>query len=784
MKRLAPYVHRLTLALSALSLNAHGLLAMQELPPAPAPENVTVPIPDPGPPIPVPSSHSDALALAPTTTDEEVLLRGPVHEAFAEQFNQDPIEGVVIPGKPPELIEEVPPELRPDGRQIEWIPGYWSWDDEENDFLWVSGIWREVPQGFRWLPGYWSETANGYQWISGTWVSAQTEEIQYIETAPPQSLELGPVGTAPSVDHFWIPGCWNWNASRYAWRPGYWSVGQVNWIWVPARYVCSPRGYIYSDGYWDYPLQRRGMLFAPCRFRGMSQWHQRYRFTPRVIVAANLLPLHFWVRPNFRHYYFGDFYGNGYASRGFQPWHRFHHHRRQFDPLFAHCSRTHSGGRFNYYDQANSRFDLLSSHPDRRPFRGFDGHNHRLASDGIDNDLRPTQLGRTIQEHVKESGSAHFVKLENGVRQRLQDDSREIHTLVERRRDVERPTGELSGSDKGRNRDQAQSEPERDRRGTVEKDPIRNPGVDDEKNQPGDSNGGKVPDSQPVVRRDRLKLPPSTRSDDASEKIRAKVDATPDRTSKDQSPGTPVTRGERPHGVDEALNRARQSARNAKDTGKDESSVVRKRADNSPGQPLTQKSPGNMNQKSDRLKEGAAETQRGGTAIRKELTGRVQPELAERKAPNDGAVSQRIQSQTKGQADNSLRTRGSAETGQRGNVVPREGRVRSGQTNIPSQESNNRGSVRSGGVTGRSDVGSARVSPSQNPERSVRPPAAERPSRGAVERQSEVRRDVRVDAPRSNGAAERSRAADTPRSSPEPRERSSPNSEGSGRRKK
>ena len=126
MKRLAPYVHRLTLALSALSLTACGLPAMQELPPVPSAEIAIAPIPDQGPPIPAPSSPSDALAPAQATTDEEVLLRGPVHEAFAEQFNQDPIEGVVIPGKPPELIEEVPPELRPDGRQIEWIPGYWS----------------------------------------------------------------------------------------------------------------------------------------------------------------------------------------------------------------------------------------------------------------------------------------------------------------------------------------------------------------------------------------------------------------------------------------------------------------------------------------------------------------------------------------------------------------------------------------------------------------------------------------------------------------------------------
>src|SRR5262245_10063417 len=91
-------------------------------------------------------SQQGALERAAASPDGvEVLTRGPVHEAFAETIVFDPEPGVVVPKEPPDLIEEVPPEQKPEGTNVEWIPGYWAWEDERNDFLWVSGVWRAVP---------------------------------------------------------------------------------------------------------------------------------------------------------------------------------------------------------------------------------------------------------------------------------------------------------------------------------------------------------------------------------------------------------------------------------------------------------------------------------------------------------------------------------------------------------------------------------------------------------------------------------------------------------------
>jgi hypothetical protein len=374
-----------------------------------------------------------------SVTDDDALLRGPVHEAFAEQYNQDPVEGLIVPQQPPEPVEELAPDVRPDGRQVEWISGYWAWDDDSQDFFWVSGIWREVPQGFRWIPGYWTEAATGWQWVSGTWVSAATEELEYVEMAPPESLELGPVGVAPTVEHIWIPGCWQWNTNRYAWRPGFWSGGYANWCWIPARHVWTPRGYFYSNGYWDYPLARRGMLFAPYRFRNPARWNRGYRFTPQVVIATNLIQLNFWVRPRYRHYYFGDYYNNAYLARGFQPWHRFNQQRRQFDPLFAYTSRVQSVGNRNYFNQMDQRFELLAQSPDRRPIHSFSHQNRQLISGRFDDvNVRAGALGSTLHDHMQATRDVRFVKLEQVTRDRVQSESRQVREIGIQRREIER----------------------------------------------------------------------------------------------------------------------------------------------------------------------------------------------------------------------------------------------------------------------------------------------------------------------------------------------------------
>src|SRR5947209_531058 len=87
-------------------------------------------------------AQDPAPAPAPEGVDGgEVLTRGVVHEAFADLPPLAPEPGIVVSKAPPGPIDEIPPDVKPEG-DVVWIPGYWAWDDDRSDFIWVSGIWR------------------------------------------------------------------------------------------------------------------------------------------------------------------------------------------------------------------------------------------------------------------------------------------------------------------------------------------------------------------------------------------------------------------------------------------------------------------------------------------------------------------------------------------------------------------------------------------------------------------------------------------------------------------
>lgn len=307
----------------------------------------------------------------PADSDQgiQVLTRGPVHEAFAETVIFNPEPGMVVPRAPREIIEELAPDQRPEGANVTWIPGYWAWDDERDDFLWVSGIWRALPPGRQWVPGYWNQAGQGYQWISGYWANAATNEVQYLPE-PPDSIEVGPSSPAPSLNQGWVPGCWIWHADRYAWRPGYWAAGRADWDWVPAHYNWAPRGYIFTDGYWDHSVARRGMLFAPVYFDSAIYSRPGFRYSPSIVIDAGVFSVHLFTRPRYQHYYFGDYYANNYQAAGYYSSYSSQSRRYGYDPIYAHERWNHRRDR-DWDRRSESDFNHRRDHEDARPLRTF-----------------------------------------------------------------------------------------------------------------------------------------------------------------------------------------------------------------------------------------------------------------------------------------------------------------------------------------------------------------------------------------------------------------------------
>src|SRR5262245_48555468 len=78
--------------------------------------------------------------------------KGWVHEAYLPAVTGiNPLEAIST--EPPSPLQEVTPQ-QPEPDTI-WIPGYWTWDPERNNFVWINGVWRLPPPNQKWIPGYW-----------------------------------------------------------------------------------------------------------------------------------------------------------------------------------------------------------------------------------------------------------------------------------------------------------------------------------------------------------------------------------------------------------------------------------------------------------------------------------------------------------------------------------------------------------------------------------------------------------------------------------------------------
>ncbi|MFP6602542.1 MAG: hypothetical protein VB862_08435, partial [Pirellulaceae bacterium] len=380
-----------------------------------------------------------------TQEQPEVLTRGPVHEAFAEQINNNPAAGVLIPKAPPQPIGEVPPEFKPEGQNVIWIPGYWSWDDEREDHIWVSGVWRVPPQDRRWVPGYWHQSDGGYHWVSGFWISTSQASVQYQQT-PPLSIERGPTSVAPDENHFWVPGCWRYGTT-YRWRPGYWRPFRADWIWIPAHYIWTPRGTVFVDGYWDYRMPRRGQLFAPVYIRHHRHRHAHYRYSPSCVINLGSIGMHLFVRPSYHHYYFGDYYGATYSSRNFYASFRFHGSGFGCDPFLTYYQWHFGRQGINYSHRLHQSHAYYARHQHHRPARTLKSQTNIIVNQQNNTNANINVLGRSLRDAARDTKSPQkLVRLANEQRTRHNHDLQQLRDISSKRHDHERSHKRLPAS--------------------------------------------------------------------------------------------------------------------------------------------------------------------------------------------------------------------------------------------------------------------------------------------------------------------------------------------------
>ncbi len=383
--------------------------------------------------------------------DVDLLTRGQLHEAFAEVSQRDATPNPMVQTQPPESIKELPPEFKPDGENVEWIPGYWAWDDDRTSFIWISGIWRDVPPGQRWVPGYWESAAEGFRWVNGFWMTSIVEQVNYLPPAP-ANLDYGPSTPSPSDNHFYAPGSWIYQADDYIWQPVCWMPRVENMVWVPPAYIWTPVGCVFRPGYWDRLFDCRGVVFAPVCFRRPVYRDVNYCYTPSCVINTNfdLLP-HLFVRYNCRSYYFGDWYDDRYVGNDFCAWSQISYRPRFdrcYDPFYAYYNTPRiQHNHVALINWVRDQHDYCHQHVDYRPQHSFSlqvnfqnhsehrGNGHGHSDHAI--------LADTLQHHVQSApkqikGRDSFKRIDEHERMAIQRASDPIVTIARDRKALEK----------------------------------------------------------------------------------------------------------------------------------------------------------------------------------------------------------------------------------------------------------------------------------------------------------------------------------------------------------
>jgi hypothetical protein len=381
----------------------------------------------PPPPNLLPADQSDDDGI-------ETLTRGPIHEAFANPADPNPTPSPVVNRPPPQDVPEEPPEYMPEDSI--WISGYWFWDEERNDFVWVTGVARTPPPDSRYVEGYWTEVEGGWQRIPGFWVSTKVTELQYVEP-PPESLENGPSSPAPADNYFWVPGNWVYYDTGYRWQAGRWAAYQPNWVWCPARYVWTPAGCVYLAGYWDYPLTVRGQIFAPVYFRNVVYTRPGWYYRPWCVIPTSNLFVHLWVRPTYCHYYFGNYYGQQYNNWGLVAWVNFPAQRYSYDPFYSYCRVHYQRRGVDFVGRVNDWHHYYAEHTEARPPNTW--REQQLASRGSTAVALETQLvARNVVDIAKRNDApVKLTRVDEKTRQAQREQSEKQKEVKATRKKVE-----------------------------------------------------------------------------------------------------------------------------------------------------------------------------------------------------------------------------------------------------------------------------------------------------------------------------------------------------------
>ena len=190
------------------------------------------------------------------------------------------------------------------------------------------------------------------------------------------------------------------------------------------------------DGYWDYSIGRRGVLFAPVYFNAGVYGRPGFSYSPTTVIDLGVFANHLFLRPQYQHYYFGDYYAANYQAAGFYPSYSYNSGRFGYDPIYAHDRWQHRQDR-GWEQRQQADFQNRRDHENLRPPRTWAAQGCMDASDARQERGLPVVAAPLDDLRRSQNSPLRFQPVDQAERQRLAQQAQDVQRFREQRQKLE-----------------------------------------------------------------------------------------------------------------------------------------------------------------------------------------------------------------------------------------------------------------------------------------------------------------------------------------------------------
>jgi hypothetical protein len=167
-----------------------------------------------------------------------------------------------------------------------------------------------------------------------------------------------------------------------------------------------------------------------------------------IVLNLALFSEHLFLRPNYHHYYFGDYYAPSYHQHGFFAAYDHRSNRHCYDPLFAHQRWEHRHDR-QWEKNLAANFKYRRDNENARPPHTWDAMK-KIDATNEDSKKNHTKMATSLDQlSKKKDGPVRFQAVDKEDRQILAKRGKEVQKASKLRYELEAKGGDTAALKSG-----------------------------------------------------------------------------------------------------------------------------------------------------------------------------------------------------------------------------------------------------------------------------------------------------------------------------------------------